>query len=116
MRHILADPSPALPVPLGSVDSDSLLLWMVTKTKVISRSQRDLQRAVVYEPRELKSYLSMKHFSFGEGLMHMGRNLASGDVWCGLIPWSLDGLLRGSLLTLIKTFAAGKRNSSCYPE
>ena len=116
MRHILANPSPALPVPLGSVDSDSLLLWMVTKTKVISRSQRDLKRAVVLEPRELKSYLSMKHFSFGEGLIHLGRNLASGDVWCGLIPWSLDGLLRGSLLTLIKTFAAGKRNSSCYPE
>lgn len=45
---------------------------MVTKTKVISRSQRDLQRAVVYEPRDLKSYLSMKHFSFGEGLIHLG--------------------------------------------
>ena len=57
MRHILADPSPALPVPLGSVDSDSLLLWMVTKTKVISRSQRDLKRAVVLEPRVTSSFL-----------------------------------------------------------
>lgn len=116
MGHILADFCPALPVPLGSMDTDSLLLWMVTQTKVISREQRDLQRAVVYEPRDLKSYLSMKHFSFGEGLIHVGRNLVPGDVWCHLTSWSLHGLLRGSLPTLIKTFAAGKRNSCCYPE
>lgn len=109
MRHILADPLLLWPVPLRSVDGDSLLLWVVTKTKVISRSQRDLQRAVVYEP-SLKSYLSMKHFSFERDWFIWGRNLASGDVWCGLTPGACNGLLRGSLLTLIK-MAAGKRTA-----
>lgn len=66
MGYILAGPHPALPVTLGSLDSDSLLPGMVTQTKVISKAQRNLQRAVTYEPRDLKSYLSMKHFSFGE--------------------------------------------------
>lgn len=63
------DPCPILPVPLGSVDSDSLHLWIV-----ILRAQRDLQRTVAYERRDLKSYLYMKCFSFGEGIIHLGRN------------------------------------------
>lgn len=116
MGDILADPCPTLPLPLGSMESDSLLPWMVNQIKGISRAQKDLQRAVVYEPRELKSYLFMKHFSFGEGPIHLWRNLSPGDVWCGLTLWSQHDLLRISLPTLIKTFAAGKRNSCCYPE
>ena len=69
MRHVLADQCPILPVSLGSVDSDPLHLWMV-----ILRAQRDLQRTVAYELRDLKSYLYMKHFSFGEGIILLGRN------------------------------------------
>lgn len=69
MRHILTDSCPILPVPLGSMDSDLLYLWMV-----ILRAQRDLQRTVAYELRDLESYLYMKHFSFGEGIILLGKN------------------------------------------
>lgn len=75
--HIFPDPLLTLLVPLESMQSDHLSPRMVTQTKVTSKAQRYLQRAVACEPGNLKNYLSMKLVSFGW-------NLTPEDVWCGM--------------------------------